>query len=287
MPWGDVGRGFFNQISANYAMMDGASGFYQPRPMAPCFYPDGSAGATSFYDTEKLQETLERFVDFDRINKDGTRLSVGAVNVKTGNFAYFDNRQQQIEVKHVMASGALPPGFPAIKIGDDYYWDGGMISNTPLQWVVDNESRFDTLAFQVDLWSAVGKVPNNLTDVTTRQKEIQYSSRTRAATDDFQRMQKLRVALSKVLPKIPPELLKTDEGQLLASQVDHKVYNIVHLIYRSRAYEGHSRDYEFSRLTMNEHWQAGYADAVQTLDHKEIFEKPSEQEGVATFDFLK
>lgn len=185
-----------------------------------------------------------------------------------------------------MASGSLPPGFPATEIDGEFYWDGGLISNTPLQWVADGPTRQDTLAFQVDLWSAEGNLPGNLVDVTTRQKDIQYSSRTRSATDHFKRVQRVRGALANLLQNLPRQLQDMEGMELLREVADHKAYNIVHLIYRSRQYESHSKDYEFSRLTMQEHWQAGYEDAVATLKHPEIFERPSNQENVMIFDRL-
>ncbi len=136
-----------------------------------------------------MKATLERLVDFDRINSGEMRFSVGAVNVATGNFVYFDNRTHTIRPEHVMASGALPPGFPAIEIEGEHYWDGGLVSNTPLQWVLECADRQDTLAFQVDVWSARGSVPRTLGEVATRHKEIQYSSRTRANSDQFKKEQ--------------------------------------------------------------------------------------------------
>ena len=183
-----------------------------------------------------------------------------------------------------MASGSLPPGFPAIEIEGEHYWDGGLISNTPLQWLVDHGPRQDTLAFQVDLWSARGEFPGSLAEVATRQKEIQYSSRTRANTDQFKRMQKLRCALATLLEKLPEDQKASEEARMLRSVADHKVYSIVHLIYRSKHYEGNSKDYEFSRLTMEEHWRAGYHDAARTLRHREVLERPNSLEGVSTFD---
>jgi NTE family protein len=169
-----------------------------------------------------------------------------------------------------MASGALPPGFPAIEIEGEYYWDGGLVSNTPLQWVVDSEPRRDTVAFQVDLWSASGEFPRKLLDVMTREKEIRYSSRTRAGTDQFKHVQRLRRAVVGLIEKLPNELKNSEEAKLLRRSADRKVYNIIHLIYRARNYEGHSKDYEFSRLSMEEHWRAGYHDARRTLSHPEI-----------------
>ena len=142
----------------------------------------------------------------------------------------------------------------------------------------------DTLAFQVDLWSARGKLPGNLAEVATRQKEIQYSSRTRANTDKFKEIQVLRSALARLLEQAPPHLRDSEDGKLLSTVADHNVYSLVHMIYRSEQYEGHSKDYEFSRLSMEEHWRAGYHDTVRTLRHPEILERPRNQEGVSTFD---
>ena len=151
----------------------------------PWLVPGGTLEATSFYDTRALKQTLERLVDFDRLNTGMTRFSAGAVNVRTGNFVYFDNSTHTIGPEHVMASGALPPGFPAIEIEGEQYWDGGLVSNTPLQWMAETAPRRDTLTFQVDLWSARGDFPHNMLDVMTREKEICFSSRTRAGTDQF------------------------------------------------------------------------------------------------------
>jgi NTE family protein len=183
-----------------------------------------------------------------------------------------------------MASGALPPGFPAVEIEGEYYWDGGLVSNTPLQWVVDSEPRRDTLAFQVDLWSARGEFSRNMLDVMTREKEIRYSSRTRAGTDELKRIHKLRHALAGLLESLPDGLKNSPEARLLAGAAERKAYNVVQLIYRAKSYEGHSKDYEFSRLSMQEHWRAGYRDARQTLRHREVLERPMRHEGVFTFD---
>jgi NTE family protein len=281
---GDAMRQLLNQMSAGFAMASGARGFFKARLVPPWFHPPGTMDATSVYDTGELKRTLERLVDFDRINADGTRFSVGAVNVRSGNFAYFDNATHTIRPEHILASGALPPGFPAVEIEGEHYWDGGLVSNTPLQWVVETEPRHDTLAFQVDLWSARGEFPRNIFDVTTREKEIRYSSRTRAGTDQFKHIQKLRHTLAGLLEKLPVELKNGPEAQLLGTVAERKVYNIVHLIYRAKNYEGHSKDYEFSRLSMEEHWRAGYHDARRTLRHPEVLKRSIDHAGVFTFD---
>jgi NTE family protein len=281
---GDFARGVVNQLSAGAALLGGVSGFFAPRAPVAWLQPPGSAEATSYYDTAPLRSTLEQLIDFDRINSGEARFSIGAVNVSSGNFVYFDNTTHTIRPEHVMASGALPPGFPAVEIEGELYWDGGLVSNTPLQWVLESEPRRDTLAFQVDLWSARGTIPRTMAEVMTRQKEIQYSSRTRNASDRFRYTQKLRNAVSSLLQKLPPELRDTPEFALLAPRASGKVCNLVQLIYRAKQYEGDSKDYEFSRLSMEEHWRAGYHDTVRTLRHPEVLERPDNLEGVMTFD---
>ena len=261
----DAVRQWLNQMSAYSALASGASGFFTPRFPAPWLHPPGATAATSFYDTSRLGQTLEDLVDFDRINAQHVRFSVGAVNVRSGNFVYFDTTTHTIGPEHIMASAALPPGFPAIEIEGEHYWDGGSVSNTPLQWIADSTPHFDTLAFQVDLWNARGELPRTIAEVTTRQKEIQYSSRTRAGTNNFEHVQQLRRALADLFEKLPETLRNGPEAQLLHPLGDHKVYNIVHLIYRAKNYERPAKDYESSRESMKEHWRAGYYDAIPYL----------------------
>ncbi|MCF3935785.1 patatin-like phospholipase family protein [Acuticoccus sp. M5D2P5] len=285
-PRGDLAHQLLNQARAFSTMMGGAPNFFAPRTLPPYLHPAGSMEAQSFYDVTPLRDTLERLVDFDRINAGETRFSVGAVNVRSGNFAYFDSTTHDIGPEHVMASGALPPGFPAAKVEGEYYWDGGLVSNTPLQWVLESKPRRDTLAFQVDLWSSRGDFPRDLISQDVRQKDIRFSSRTRAATDQFKKMQRMRRALCDLLEHVPDrEALQDDPDlALLMNEADRKVYNIVHLIYRAKNYEGSSKDYEFSRLTMEEHWEAGYNDASRTLRFPDVLARPQTPDGVATFD---
>lgn len=281
---GDAARGLVNQLSAGAALVSGVSGFFAPRFPLAWLQPPGSPEATSHYDTAPLKSTLEELIDFDRINSGEVRFSVGAVNVSTGNFVYFDSTTHTIGPEHVMASGALPPGFPAVEIEGELYWDGGLVSNTPLQWVLESEPRRDTLAFQVDLWSARGTVPRSMTEVMTRQKEIQYSSRTRSNSDRFRYTQKLRNAVANLLEKLPEELRNSPEVAVLKPVAYTTVYNLVHLIYRAKQYEGDFKDYEFSRRSMEDHWLAGYHDTVRTLRHPEVLQRPDNLEGVLTFD---
>jgi NTE family protein len=304
-PWFDVGadepvsllaradsaRGSINQMSAVVALMGGAPGFFRPRIPNPWFHPSGTIEATSYYDTAQLKATLESLIDFDRVNDEHakTRLSLGAVNVRSGNLVYFDSPSQTIKPEHVMASGALPPGFPAIEIEGEHYWDGGLVSNTPLQWIAMTQQQPpDSLVFQVDLWNARGEFPRNLAEVATREKEIQYSSRTRAFIDYFKHVAKLRNMLAALLEEMPEEMRQSEEVKFLSSAADRHAANIVLLIYRAKRYEGDSKDYEFSRRSMEEHWRAGYYDAVHALRHPEIFERSSSRyETIVTFDFSR
>jgi NTE family protein len=271
-------------MSASLAFAGGAKGFFTTRPVLPWLQPAGTIEATSFYDTRDLKHTLERLIDFDRLNAGMTRFSAGAVNVRTGNFVCFDTTTHTVAPEHVMASGALPPGLPAIEIEGEHYWDGGLVSNTPLQWVVESEPRRDTLTFQIDLWSAHGEFPRSMPEVMTREKEIRYSSRTRASTDQFKHVQRLRRAVAGLLEKLPEDLKNGPEVELLSTAAGRKVYNIIHLIYRAKEYEGQSKDYEFSRLSMEEHWRSGYHDARRTLRHPEVLQRPDNDAGVLTFD---
>jgi NTE family protein len=282
--WGEMARNFINQISAGEAALKGVPGFFTPRMPPPWFYPAGSSSALSFYTTERLAETLEEFIDFDILNAGDIRYTTSAVNISSGNYTLFDGAEQRINTAHVMASAALPPGLPAVEIDGEHYWDAGLISNTPLQWIMNEEYKKDTLVFQVDLWSARGEFPKDVIEVMTREKEIQYSSRTRSMTDRFKRVHQLRHAFADLYEEMPQELKETKEAKLLHAASSKEVYNIVHLIYRARAYEGYSKDYEFSRLSMEEHWKAGFNDTMRTLRHKEILHMPTNNNGIMTYD---
>jgi NTE family protein len=283
----DLQHQMINQWRAMGTLLWGAPSFFKPRFPPPVFTPAGNPGNLAYYDVTPLKALLESLVDFDRINAGEMRFSVGATNVRTGNFAYFDNTTHKIGAAHVMASGSLPPGFPATEIDGEFYWDGGVVSNTPLQWVLDERPRNDTLAFQVDLWSARGELPRDMIEIDVRQKDIRYSSRTRAGTDQFRKLQAVRRAAAKLLADMPPELRQTAEAETLAQEADTKVYNIIHLIYHARNYEGASKDYEFSRRTMEEHWTSGYEDMVNTLRHPEVLQRPQSADGVFTFDLAR
>ena len=275
---------WMSTLSAIGALAQGQRGFFSARPVPPFGQPPGSVAATSFYDTAPLQATLERLIDFDRINTGDVRLTVGTTNVRNGNFRYFDSAKEPIRPEHIMASAALPPAFPAIEIDGEHYWDGGIVSNTPLEVLLEAEPRRDTLVFQVDLWSARGILPRTLLDVLERQKDIQYSSRTRLSTDMVAARQRLRNALGLLLEQVPKKLLPVELVADLTPWMCDRVFNIIHLIYRAKPYEEQFKDYAFGMGAMREHWSGGLEDMARTLSHPEFFVPPPREIGVTTHD---
>jgi NTE family protein len=293
VPWnpiktGDRGRSLFNEASAALIATFGVPGFFKPRfPPAP-LWPQGTPQALSYYDTTPLRATLERLVDFDRINDLKTRLSVGAVSVTTGNFRYFDNFEfkklgKKIGPEHIMASGALPPGFPSVEIEGEHFWDGGISSNTPLDYVVEDITE-DLLIFQVDLFSARGPLPVSLLEAAEREKDIRFSSRTRMNTDKNKQIHNARMALRELIDKLPEQLKNDPSLDILRKISKENTVTVVHLIYRSKNYESSSKDYDFSHVGMVEHWGAGVRDVHLSMRHKEWLERPQSDETMVTYD---
>jgi NTE family protein len=294
LPWnpttsGERGRSLFNETSAALIATFGVPGFFQPRfPPAP-LWPQGSPQALSYYDTAPLRATLERLVDFDRINDLKTRLSVGAVSVTTGNFRYFDNFEfkklgKKIGPEHIMASGALPPGFPSVEIEGEHFWDGGISSNTPLDYVLDEDTADDLLIFQVDLFSARGRLPVSLLEAAEREKDIRFSSRTRMNTDKNKQVHNARMALRELIGKLPENLRNDPSVDILRRAAKENTVTVVHLIYRSKNYESSSKDYDFSHIGMVEHWGAGVRDVHLSMRHKDWLERPQSGETMVTYD---
>ena len=274
-----------NEANATQGMLFGVPGFFKPRfPPAP-FQPRGTPEAISYYDTAPLRQTLENMVDFDRINSGALRLSVGAVNVRSGNFEYFDSAKQKLDARHIMASGALPPGFAPVEIDGEHYWDGGLVSNTPLQYVLDQPGqRNHRVVIQVDLFAARGALPTTLADVTEREKDIRFSSRTRMNTTVELDRQVIAQAAQRLLAKLPASLRDDPDARALARLRCEGAVDVVHLIYRSKHYETQSKDYEFSRLSMQEHWDAGRADMAHTLHDPRWLKRERKAHGVHVFD---
>jgi NTE family protein len=294
VPWSPItadgrGRSFFNETSAAMVATFGVPGFFTPRlPPAP-LWPQGSPESLSYYDTGALRVTLEHLVDFDRINDLKTRLSVGAVGVTSGNFKYFDNFEfkklgKKIGPEHIMASGALPPGFPSIVIDGEQYWDGGIASNTPLDYVLDEDVSNALLIFQIDLFSARGPLPDSLLEAAEREKDIRFSSRTRMNTDKNKQLHNARKALRDLIDKLPEELKSDPSLEILRKAAKENTVTVVHLIYRSKNYESSSKDYDFSRIGMVEHWGAGERDVHLSMRHTEWLERPQTGETMMTYD---
>ncbi len=281
-------RSFQNQVSGLSAMMFGQPGFFAPRLGGPWLARRGSAGATSWYDTSALEKTLEGLIDFDRLNDGPIRVSVGAVEVETGNFEWFDSRHPtrptRLDVRHIMASGALPPALPAVEIDGRHWWDGGIVSNTPLEHLLEQEEDLSSLVFQVDLFPAQGRMPRDMIEVAMRQKDITYSSRTRAGTTRFRRTFELRRRLLDALARLPPEARTAEDEATIADLCRPGVVDILHVIYRTKAWEGDNKDYEFSARSAAEHRATGFHDMSATLKKRDWFALPSAEEIVATHD---
>jgi NTE family protein len=283
-PDGDVFRKARNATSCWVTMMQGQPGFFAPRFPNPWLSLPGAQNAISYYDNLPLRDTLIDLVDFSLINERSIRFSVGAVNVLTGNFVYFDNATEEIGPEHVMASGALPPALPMVKIGTDHYWDGGIVSNTPLQHLLDQDDSLNTLVFQVDLFSARGVLPRDIQDVMARHKDIMYSSRTRYNTDVFRRIHNWKATLYQALSRMPEEKLTDQDRQLKSELSQLPDITILQIIYQQKAYEGHAKDYEFSGTSMREHWQSGYEDTKRTLKHQKWLTMPLQGAGIVVHD---
>ncbi|HYL88576.1 MAG TPA: patatin-like phospholipase family protein [Burkholderiales bacterium] len=277
-------RAAINDAAGFSALVLGVPGFFAPRfPPAP-FHAPGTLAALSYYDTAPLRATLGRMVDFELLNDGPLRLSVGAVNVRTGNFAYFDTAERRLDVRHVMASGALPPGLPPVEIDGEWFWDGGLVSNTPLQYVLDQPGRAARLVYQVDLFPAAGPMPGTLAEAAEREKDIRYSSRTRLNTDNALARHRLARAARRLMAKLPEALVGDPDARALAEASREHAVAVVHVIYRRKPYETQSKDYEFSRLSMREHWRAGREDMARTLASSAWQNRQAPRSGVQIFD---
>ena len=294
LPWNPLAqltalRAGLNRFNALAAATFGVPGFFSPRLPPALFAPDGTPEALSLYDTSPLRKTLGELVDFDFLNREQrVRLSVGAVNVHSGNSIYFDNRERKLGVEHIMASGSLPPGFPPVMIDGEHYWDGGIVSNSPLWHVMDDSPSLNALIVQVDLFSARGELPANLDQVLEREKDIRYSSKTRSNTKRVQEIAKLRTALSRLMEKLPPTLHDDPDYKLLQTELaQRRQITIAHLINRRFSHSANSKDYEFSRATVRELWQAGLEDMRRTCAHRDWINATEVESGVRVVDLSR
>ncbi|MEG3174615.1 patatin-like phospholipase family protein [Sphingomonas sp. RB3P16] len=276
-------REFLHEWSAGFVLATGVPGFFRPRTVSPMFAAPGTPAAMSYYDSAPLKETLDSLIDWDLLNHGPVRLSVGAVDVENGNFRYFDTTDTVIDARHIMASGALPPGLPPIEIDGRLWWDGGPVSNTPLTHVLDHQQGA-LLAFQIDLFPAATERPRTIMDVMAREKEIRFSSRTRQVSDQVMRIRKDRELARRVLAKLPTALHDDPDVMALRAQSNEDPVNLVHLIYRANAWEGGSRDFEFSARTMREHWEAGQEAVAETMANAQLVAENIETGKSASFD---
>jgi NTE family protein len=286
LPWNGNGhaRYWTNRMSAFATMLHGAPGFFSPRAFPPINSAAESPDLVSYYDITPLRETLARLVDFDLLNSEPMRFTALATNVRTGEPAYFDNRERKITAAHVLASASLPPSFPPTEIDGEYYWDGGVVSNSPMQFVVDNRGRYTALVFQVDLWDANGEVPLDIPSADLRAMEIHSASRINVSLEQYRKMQKFRHALRMFLDQLPERCQNDPEVRFLSEQARVKVATIVQLKYQSNKFETAGKMFEFSHLAMQEHWQAGYDDTKIALAEPAVFELPDAAEAARIFD---
>ena len=279
----DAARPMMNRMAAASAIFFGIQGFFAPRMPMPQLAPEGTIAAMSYYDTEPLRATLERLVDFDRINAGGMRLSLGAVNAGTGESVYFDNTERPISASHVLASGALPPGFPPVEIDGELYLDGGIMSNTPLEYV-GRDFKLSALIVQVDLFSGRGRVPKNLAEVAERVKDIQYQSKARLSREQVRKVEALRSLIRDVVAKLPANLRSDAQVKKLAEVTERGPLSLIHLVNRSDTKSYDFKDYEFSRATVQDLWRGGFDDIRKVIERPDTCRLDDLGNGVRVFD---
>jgi NTE family protein len=248
-------------------LLNGIPGFFKPNP--PAFWgahvPLG-VDRTGFYSTTALRETLTELVDFSIINKGSPRLTVGAANVRTSMMHYFDSRQSEITTEQIMASGALPPAFPAIRIDGEFYWDGGILSNTPTEVIFDDNPRRNSLIFAVHLWNPEGPVPESIWEVLHRQKDIQYSSRIASHITRQQQTHRLRHVISELVRHFPDDVRKSEAVRELAGYGCVTQMHVVRLLAPRLENENHTKDIDFTPSGIGMRREAGYEATMQALD---------------------
>jgi NTE family protein len=273
-----------SKISVLATIMQGVPGFFSARPFPPVSSPADSPSLVSYYDTSPLKTTLAKLVDFDFINHKPMRLSVGAANVRTGASTYFNNYEQPLDIRHILASASLPPGFPPTEINGEYYWDGAVVSNTPMQHVIDTRQRDSALIFQVDLWDPNGEVPLDIPSAFLRATEIHSASRANISLDQYKKMETFRNALCRFFDRLPEQYQNDPDARFLEKEARVKAATIVHLKYQSRKYEASDKTFAFSRSAMEAHWKAGYEDTKLALVEPAVLEPPADAEALRIFD---
>ncbi len=275
--WQRVEHGPFHQALAGLplfgglattwlTMAGGLQNFFSPNPLAfVSHHASLGAETAGFYSTAPLGATLNELVDFARINRHATRLTVGAANVRTSEMRYFDSRDMPLDARHVMASGALPPAFPAVRIDGDLYWDGGILSNTPVEAVFDDYPRRNSLVFAVHIWNPAGAEPETMWQVLNRHKDIQYSSRAVTHVARQKQIHRLRHVISELVKRMPEQLRQSDEVQDLAGYGCLTRMHVVRLLAPTLNGEDHTKDIDFSPSGIRARWEAGYADTQRVV----------------------
>ncbi|MDA5193826.1 patatin-like phospholipase family protein [Govanella unica] len=260
MPWLDMSMAKFSTLST------GLPGFFDPNIYATAgiFAPVGAENA-SFYTTDPLRNTLKELIDFDRLNVDRIRMTLGAVSVTSGNLYYFDNHNQGLTLDHVIASCSLPPAFPAVRINGQPFWDGGVYSNSPIDAVFDDTARKDSVIFSVNLWPPEGAEPQSIWQVLNRQKDISYSSSTDNYVTRQQQTHRLRHTISELVSKLPPSELAKPEIQELANFGCPTHMHIIRLLANPLEGDDVNKDIDFCEDSITSRWQNGYADVCKVI----------------------
>jgi len=285
-PPGKQARTAFNWWSSRVSVLYGIHGFFWPRMPYEFAAIAGRQTPLGFYNAAPLRETLLELVDFDLINRKTVRLSVGAVDVRTGNSVYFDNFEREIHPEHIMASGALPPAFAPVEIDGAAYWDGGIVSNTPLHYVLDNRQDKDRMVLQVDLFSARGDMPTDMLSAMARHKNIEFSSRTRYGSSMLTRLQSLKHSIDTVVKHLPADMRSHPAVLELMKHASPQQIDLIQLVYRPEVRALPSAGYEFSRASVQERWKAGAADIRFCMDNPQWLHKSAcdAEAGVNIYD---
>ena len=263
----DMFPGFNEKLSYWSTVTNGIPGFFRPNALAHAGndYPLG-ADRAGYYSTEPLEQTLGELVDFDLVNRCSPRLTVGAAHVRTSQMRYFDSRDSTLGVKHIMASGALPPAFPAVRIDGELYWDGGILSNTPTEAVFDDNPRKNSLIFAVHLWNPSGAEPTTMAEVLNRHKDVQYSSRIASHIARQQQAHRLRHVISQLAVRLPESERNSEAVKELTGYGCPTRMHVVRLLAPQLDRENHTKDIDFSRSGIMQRWEAGYIHTRAVLE---------------------
>jgi NTE family protein len=272
-------------LSAHSALWLGQPGFFTPRVTSPFLNSHNTPDKISYYDTTPLRNSLERFIDFDRINNNKiVRLSIGAVEISSGKMTYFDTLNQKIGPEHIMASGALPPGFPAVEIDGQFYWDGGISNNTPISYVLNNQTHKHLLCFMVHLFDSFGLNPTSFDEVIKRKKDIEFSSRFAKMVELYQQIQALKNSIHVLSHYVPKEKKSDPKIKLCISRGHESTISLVRFLYHHDETELASKDYEFSRKSIHERIANGYRDGKNAIKKSPWLKPVPITEGIALHD---